>query len=121
VDYSSTLISLLIILYGLYEYRRRERAHSAALERLSRGETLSIQETRPALWRLFTTGSVCIALAAFAALLITTGLRSGDSASQPLGIMGCMVLPPLLLLLLILVRDVREYKALRREEKEPAA
>jgi hypothetical protein len=38
VDYSAIAISLLIVLYGIIEYRRREASHKAAMKHIAGGE-----------------------------------------------------------------------------------
>ncbi len=38
MDYSSIAISLLIVSYGIIEYRRREASHKAAMKHIASGE-----------------------------------------------------------------------------------
>jgi len=118
MDFDSIVISLLIVCYGLYEYRRREKAHSAALERLRRGEVRPAAGPRYRPWRLLTTGSVCLLLAGFSAGLFYTGAHSRSNAARPLEIMGFMITVPLVILVMIFVRDLRAYTASQHDRKE---
>jgi high-affinity Fe2+/Pb2+ permease len=118
MDFSSVTISALILLYGVYEYRRREKAHSAAMEHLRRGEAYSGVESAPPAWNLITTGSVCVLLAGFAAMLFYTGLHSHNNSAGPLEIMGGMMTVPLVILVLIFVRDLRRHAGSQLREKE---
>jgi high-affinity Fe2+/Pb2+ permease len=111
MDISSVIISLLIVWYGVYEYRRREKAHSVAMEHLRRGEILPAACSKPHSWSLLTTGSVCTLLAGFAGMLFYTGMHLRNHYARPLEIMGCMISIPLLVLAAIFVRDLRRYVA----------
>ena len=115
----SVVISLLIICYGVYEYRRREKAHRAIMEHLTRGEVLPAPETKPRSWRLLTTGSVCALLAGFSGVLFYTGLHSHSGSARPLTVMACMIAVPLVILVMIFVRDLRQYLASQHDGKEP--
>ncbi len=106
MDFSSIVISLLIAAYGYVEYNDREKAHRLLIERLTSGSPPSAEGPPPA-WKLVTTGSVCILLTGFAAVLIYTGIRSHNTSGQMLEIMGLMMTLPLFILVLIFVRDVR--------------
>jgi high-affinity Fe2+/Pb2+ permease len=118
MDYTSPAISLLILWYGVYEYRRREKAHRAAVKHLGSGETLRTTGSGPRLWNLVATGSVCVLLAGFTGVLFYTGVHSRDNSSGTLRIMGGIITVPLLFLVLIFVRDVRRHAAALRQEKE---
>jgi hypothetical protein len=119
MDYSSPAISLLIVWYGVYEYRRRERVHSAAMEHLRCGEIPATDVSKPRPWSLLATGSVCALLAGFAGLLFFTGVDSRNRSDWPLELMGGMMTVPLLILLLIFARDVRQHTRPHSSEKEP--
>ena len=118
MDYCSPAISLLIVWYGVYEYRRRERVHGAAMEHLRCGEIPATDVSTPRPWSLFATGSVCAVLAGFAGLLFITGIDSHNRSDWPLELMGGMMTVPLLILLLIFARDVRRYTSPHKSEKE---
>jgi len=109
MDLSSPAISLLIILYGVFEYRRREKAHGAMVEKIRSGASIAPPVPRSALWKLITTGSVSLLLALFAGGLLDAAMHSGGSSGAPLEIMAAMISVPLLLLVLIFVRDIRRY------------
>ena len=109
MDYSSPAISLLIVLYGVHEYRRRENAHSAAMEHLRRGEVPEAAGSQPRSWGPLLTCAMCALLAGFAGILFYSGGHSRSSSAVPLEIMGGMITVPLLILVLIIVRDRRRY------------
>ena len=109
MDLSSPAISLFIILYGVYEYRRREKAQSATIEKIRSGTTIAPQEPKPIFWKLLTTASVCGLLALFDGALLYAGIHSRGKSALDLEIMACMMSVPLLLLVLIFVRDMRRY------------
>jgi high-affinity Fe2+/Pb2+ permease len=118
MDYSSVVISLLVVSYGVYEYRRREKSHRATMELLTRGEVLPAAGSQPRSWNLLTTGSICALLAGFAGSLFYTGVHLRNNYARPLEIMGCLITLPLVILLMIFVRDLRRYAAAQRVEKE---
>jgi high-affinity Fe2+/Pb2+ permease len=118
MDYSSPVISLLIVWYGVYEYRRREKAHSAAMENLRHGLIPAAAGSKPPSWSLLTTGSVCSLLAVFAGTLFYTGVHLRNNYGRPLEIMGCLITLPLVILLMIFVRDLRRYAAAQHGQKE---
>jgi hypothetical protein len=118
MDFTSVLICLFIVWYGISEYRRREKAHSVAMEHLRRGELLHEAGSTPRPWSLVTTGSVCTLLASFAGMLFYTGMHLRSRDAGPLEIMGCLITIPLLVLLAIFVRDLRRYVAAKHGEKE---
>ena len=118
MDFDSIVISLLIVCYGVYEYQRREKAHSVAMERLRRGEVLPTAGSGPRSWRLLTTGSVCLLLAGFAAALLYTGMHSHNSSARPLEIMAFMISVPLMILIMIFVRDLRTHIVSKHDGKE---
>ena len=103
MDFTSVLISLFIVWYGVSEYRRREKAHRVAI---------------PRPWSLMTTGSVCALLAGFAGMLFYAGMHLRNHSARPLEIMGCMITIPLLVLVAIFARDLRRYVAEEHGEKE---
>jgi hypothetical protein len=119
MDFSSPAISLLIVLYGVYEYRRRENMHSATMEHLRRGEIPSAAGPKPRSWSLLTTGSICALLVVFAGILFYTGVHSRNSSDWPLEVMGGMMTVPALILVLIFVRDLRHSAGPQESEKEP--
>jgi hypothetical protein len=118
MDFTSILISLFIVWYGVSEYRRREKAHSMAMEHLRGGELLPAALSKPRPWSLVTTGSVCALLAGFAGMLLYTGMHLRNHYAGPLEIMGCMITIPLLILAAIFARDLRRYVAEEHGEKE---
>jgi sterol desaturase/sphingolipid hydroxylase (fatty acid hydroxylase superfamily) len=119
MDFSSPAISLLIIWFGVHAYRRREKAHRAEMERLRHGEIPSAAGPKPRPWRLLTTGSICALMSGFAGMLFFTGGHAHDGADWPLNVMGGMITLPLLILILIFVRDVRHFT--RQQESEKAS
>lgn len=118
MDLSSPVISLLIVCYGVYEYQRREKSHRIAMEHLRLGEVLHPAGAGPRSWNLVTTGSVCALLAGFAGILFYTGMHSHNSSARPLEIMGVMITMPLVILLLIFVRDLRRHAGSPHSERE---
>ena len=118
MDYCSPAISLLIMGFGACEYRRREKMHRAAMEHFRRGENPIAAGSQPRARSLVTTGSVCALLAGFAGILFFTGLDSHNGSEWPLEVMGGMITLPLLILILIFVRDVQHLTSPHDSEKE---
>ena len=75
MDYSSPIIAAAILLYGTFEYRRRERLHRLDMEYLRRGiEPPPESELLVPLWRTLTVAlTACIAIGA-AGVLIFKGI-----------------------------------------------
>ncbi|MDP2886336.1 MAG: hypothetical protein Q8P51_15075 [Ignavibacteria bacterium] len=106
MDFSSLFTVVGILLYGAYEYHRREQLHRAVLQNLREGIPPVVSETKPAVLKLWTTGIVSGIL-----LLTSLGLPflrpriiyGGDY----LYILAFVFFTIFLLLLLILLRDIR--------------
>jgi hypothetical protein len=118
MDYTSPVISLLILMYGVGEYRRRDRMHSAAMDRLARGELVSDSGSRRRSWKHAASISVCAILAGCVAMLLYTGTHAHNSSTVLLETMACTIAVPFLLLVLIVIRDVRRFGGGRRFGKE---
>jgi hypothetical protein len=118
MDFSSPAISVLIIWFGVYEYRRRETLHGEVMEHLRRGEILPGDGSKTSLWRVITTGSTCAVFAGFAGMLFYAGMHSPNNSAMPLEIMGGMITAPVVILVLIFVRDRRQFAGTRKGKKE---
>ena len=118
MDFSSPAISVLIVLYGAYEYRRRENLHGELMDYLRRGEIPPGGGSKTSLWRVITTASTCALFAGFAGMLFYAGMHSPDSSGIPLEIMGGMITAPVVILVLIFVRDRRQFAGTRKGKKE---
>ncbi len=106
MDFSSLFTVTGILLYGAYEYHRRERLHRTILQNLREGIPPVVPEIKPEVLKLWTTGIVSGVL-----LLISLGLLYLRPriiyGGEYFYILAFMFFTIFLLLLLILLRDIR--------------
>jgi len=119
MDYSSLIISMCIVAYGAYEYRRRGKAHALALAYLRRGEIPPDATPGRPPWNILTTGIMCILLAGFVGTLFYFAIRAGSRYGHPLWIAGSAFAVPLVILILVFTRDFRQYLHTRKTSKDP--
>lgn len=113
---NTAIICTLIIIFGFYEYRRREEAHRLRMAILRRGE-LPPDAGRP--WpavNLLSLGSVCILYAACLGVLLFMAVKVQPKYGSPILTVVAVLSPPLLLLVLMFIRDLRRLMRHRREE-----
>lgn len=104
----STLIwTAAILLYGIYEYRRRDRRHRLDMEYLRRRiEPPPDSELLVPLWRTATVAiTACIAIGA-AGFLMFTGIRH-PGYRTPMIVIACVFLSLAAPLIYMIVRDRR--------------
>jgi hypothetical protein len=106
MDFSSLSTVAGILLYGAYEYRRREQLHRIVLQNLREGIPPVVPETRPAVLKLWTTGIISgiLLLSGLGLLFLRPRIIYGG---EFLYILAFMFFTIFLLLLLILLRDIR--------------
>jgi hypothetical protein len=106
MDISSLPTVVGILLYGAYEYHRREQLHRTVLQNLREGIQPVVPETRPAVLKLWTTGIVSgiLLLSGLGLLFLRPRIIYGG---EFLYILAFMFFTIFLLLLLILLRDIR--------------
>jgi hypothetical protein len=104
----STLIwTAAILLYGVYEYRRRERKHRLDMDYLRRRiEPPPESELLVPLWRTVTVAITAFILIAGAGFLIFTGIRHPGSI-MPMIVTACVFLSLAAPLIYMIVRDRR--------------
>jgi high-affinity Fe2+/Pb2+ permease len=107
MDYSSLIIAAAIAVYGIWEYRRRERQHRIDIEFLMRGiEPPPETDLKVPRWRIATVAiTACIAGGAAAVVIYKGATHPGYRA--PLIIIGCIFLSLAAPLVYIIVRDIR--------------
>ena len=107
MDYSSLIIAAAIALYGVYEYRRRERQHRVDIEFLRRGiEPPPEADLMVPRWRIATVAiTACITIGA-AGFVIFKGITH-PGYGTPLIAIGGMFLSLAAPLVYIIVRDIR--------------
>ena len=77
MDWSSFIVPACIVLYGFWEYWRRERLHARRLADLERGVELSFGHPRPALLQVISSGTVAVLLLAMTGWLVYMEARTG--------------------------------------------
>jgi hypothetical protein len=107
MDYSSPIIAAAILLYGTYEYRRRERQHRLDMEYLRRGiDPPHESELVVPRWRILTVAlTACIAIGA-AGFLIFKGITH-PGYMAPMIIIALLFLSLAAPLIYMIVRDRR--------------
>jgi sterol desaturase/sphingolipid hydroxylase (fatty acid hydroxylase superfamily) len=84
MDWSSFILPVFIIVFGLLEYRRRERVHALRLADLERGVEPSFARPKTTRFKVISSGVV-----AFLLLLMTIGLFAmGIITRKPMGPLG---------------------------------
>lgn len=111
----STLIwTAAILLYGIYEYRRRDRRHRLDMEYLRRRiEPPPESELLVPLWRTVTVAITVFILIAGAAFLISTGIRHPGTI-MPMIVIACVFLSLTAPLIYMIVRDRRLPRGILR-------
>ena len=107
MDYSSLIIATVILLYGIYEHRRRERLHRLDMELLRRRiEPPPESDLTVPRWRIVTVAiTACIAIGA-ASVLMFKGIAY-PRYGTPLIVIGCVFLSLAAPLVFMIVRDRR--------------
>ncbi len=107
MDYSSPVIAAAIAVYGIYEYRRRERRHRLDMEFLKRRIVPPPEaDLKVPRWRILTVAiTVCIAIGA-AGVVIYKGITH-PGYGTPLIVIGCIFLLLAGPLLSMVARDIR--------------
>ena len=110
MDHSSisTLIwTAAILLYGIYEYRRRDRRHRLDMEYLRRRiEPPPESELLVPLWRTVTVAITAFIAIGAAGFLMLTGIRHPEYRT-PMIVIGCVFLSLAAPLIYMIVRDRR--------------
>ncbi len=110
MDHSSisTLIwTAAILLYGIYEYRRRERRHRLDMEYLRRRiEPPPESELLVPLWRTVTVAITAFIAIGAAGFLMLTGIRHPEYRT-PMIVIACVFLSLAAPLIYMIVRDRR--------------
>ena len=104
----STLIwTAAILLYGIYEYRRRERRHRIDMEYIRRRiEPPAESELLVPRWRIATVALTAFILTGGAVFLVYTGTRF-PYAMTPMIVAACIFLALAVPLIFMIVRDSR--------------
>jgi hypothetical protein len=107
MDYSSLAITVAILLYGLYEYRRRERIHRVDMEFLRRRiEPPQDSELIVPRWRILTVAVTALITLAVGGVMVFRGIVTPRYGS-PLIVIGCFFLLLAAPLILMILRDRR--------------
>lgn len=106
MDYTSVFTGIAIVLYGVFEYRRRERKYRLALEYLRRNiePPAEAGEIVPR-WRIVTLSLTAFITVAAAGILMFKGITNRYGA--PLIVIACIFFFLAVPLLFMIVRDRR--------------
>ena len=116
MDFGSLAMAMGIALYGLIEYRRRERVHRTELAYVRRGETPPRTTPRYPVLTLVTTAGTAALLLVSAALLIVRGpgLPRYGASIAAIGVIFLILSVPVSFML---IRDLRTFRSRRRTER----
>jgi len=104
-----------ILVFGFYEYRRREQVHQLRMALLRRGELPPDPGRAAPVSRLVATVLVTLAYAGALGILVRLAAQAAPRyARSVLGVLLAL-LPPLVVLVLIIIRDFRRLTRARRE------
>ena len=115
--YSSLFWAVSIIVYGIFEYQRREQNHRMTLLALKYGKEPPSFEPKPQIWKLFTTGFVVLILLAASIGLIVWS-RHIIHGGWTLYILAGLFLAIFAPLAYVLVRDIQAYRNLHKSKGE---
>lgn len=113
MDYSGLAITVGIIIYGIFEYQRREHVHKEVMAYLKRDQMPPDRTPKPEAWRLVTTGSVGVLLLGMTVVFVKLGMHNGrlNPASLPITLIFAALF---LLVARMFVRDFVTYRQFRR-------
>jgi hypothetical protein len=112
MDYTSILIIIAFLGYGVFQYQRRDREYRAMILQMARGETPVRKSEQPALWKLTALGGVSVLVAGFAIGCFLGVLKRAQAVFMiPMTLIGVFSLIILVLLVLMFVRDLRAFRA----------
>jgi hypothetical protein len=110
MDYGSLAITIAIIVYGVVEYRRRERLHRTELALVRRGETPPTREPQHPALALASIGATGILILVSEGVLIYAGSRFPRNF-KPLAVVGVIFLLILIPVISMFRRDLRRYRS----------
>jgi hypothetical protein len=119
MDYTGLAILLCFVLYGVFEYRRRDREYRRMITDMGFGRVPVWKSEEPAPWRLVTLGSLgllVILFEGYCAVSITK-LHSPKYAIL-LVLLGMFFAMILVFLVLMFIRDVRICRNAAKDRKE---
>ncbi|HTO95090.1 MAG TPA: hypothetical protein VMM80_11940 [Bacteroidota bacterium] len=111
----TALICAVIIVFGFYEYRRREEIHRLRMELLRRGDIPPDTSREWPQGRLLATGLVSLLYAACLGGVISLTSNVGPKYAGSLATIVALLSLPLLFLVLMFIRDMRRYMHNRKE------
>ena len=104
---SDLTVIFCILMYGAFQYWRRETEHRHTIIRLRKGLELPQQERKPEVYRLWTTGFVAFILLACSLGALVFVLRLGIRHGGPYLMFPLMFFPIFIMLVLMLIRDIK--------------
>jgi hypothetical protein len=112
----SVILVVLIAVWGVLEYQRRERKQKTLLASISQGAPLAGRTIAPAVWKLLGEATVALLLGATSVLMLYGG---GQDRADPGLLYGMSALfgVMMVLILLMLVRDMRTRRLTRHEQR----
>ncbi len=109
MDWTSLILALGILLYGILEYLKRESLQKQRIEGLRKGILPSFEPPVPQIGRILTTGGVEAALVVFSGWLWYRGIVPGNyiRAYAPLGVFFTALA---IIVLVMLVNQIGRYR-----------
>jgi len=105
-----TLIVIAIFIgYTVIEYRRREERHREEMEYLRQGKDPPIEQKKPEVWRLYTTGGVGVLLVGMVGGFVWLASQAGRYWISYL-IAGSVFVLLLVLVALMFAKDLQAYR-----------
>jgi sterol desaturase/sphingolipid hydroxylase (fatty acid hydroxylase superfamily) len=114
MDASTVVIIGLFVLFGVLEYQNRESTHRFTIAWMRVGKDPPESWYEPKLWKLITITVVTIIFAGFTGFLGILGMKQGMGGPVPLVFVAATFVPPLVILILMIIRDLRKYVHHRR-------
>jgi len=114
--YAATL-SAAILIYGFYEYRRREETHRLRMELLRRGDIPPDTSRQWPQGALIASGLVTLLYAASLGGVLFLTLKVGPKYAVSIRSIVAFLSLPLLFLVLMFLRDLRRFVRNRKEEE----
>jgi len=110
---NAAIICTIIVAFGFYEYRRRAERHQLRMALLRKGELPPDAGRAAPGSRLAATALVTLVYASFLAILVYLAAHASPRYGTPIIWTTVFLFPPLVPLVLMLIRDFRRMRLIR--------
>jgi hypothetical protein len=109
MDYTSLLLAIGITAYGILAYRRRDREYRNLIRKIAKRQAPEVSLERPVLGKIVTVSVTAVLLLSMSAWCFSSIWTRSRYASA-LVVIGLFMSGILTFLVLMMIRDIREYR-----------